>query len=108
MLAPCPSEFRRAAVELLNRSGKPMRVLASEARCLAAVRLKNWAGQIDLDEGKAGPELSRAEELRRLRRENRILAAEGTISKKARPSSPRTVDAVRCSRSSPRRRRSTS
>jgi transposase-like protein len=101
MPAPYPLEFRREAVELLNRSGKSAPVLASELG-VSPQSLRNWARQIDIDEGRRdGLSSDKREELRRLRRENRILTEEREILKKARPSSPRTAgpgDGVRVHR----------
>ena len=83
MPAPYPLEFRREAVELLKRSGKSVPVLASELG-ISPQSLRNWSRQIDIDEGKAaGLSSDEREELRRLRRENRILAEERDILKKA-------------------------
>src|SRR5215212_9110848 len=66
----------REAVELLKRSGKSVPVLASELG-ISPQSLRNWARQIDIDEGRRdGLNSDEREELRRLRRENRILAEE--------------------------------
>jgi transposase len=76
-------EFRREAVELLKRSGKSVPELARELG-VSPQSLRNWARQIDIDEGKAaGLTSDEREELRRLRRENRILVEEREILKKA-------------------------
>jgi transposase len=81
-------EFRREAVRLLWTSGRPIPQLAKELGC-SPQSLRNWARQLDVDEGKAaGLTCDEREELRRLRRENRILAEERDILKKPRPSSP--------------------
>ena len=51
---------------------------------MAAQTLRNWSTQVAVDEGKAeGLTSSEREELRRLRRENRILTEEREILKKA-------------------------
>ena len=83
MPAPYPLEFRRVGVELLKRSGKWVPVLARELG-VSPQSLRKWARQIDIDEGKAaGLSSDEREELRRLRRENRILVEEREILKKA-------------------------
>ena len=83
MPAPYPLESRREAVELLERSGKSVPVLARELG-ISPQSLRNWARQIDVDEGlRDGLSSDEREELRRLRRENRILAEEREILKKA-------------------------
>src|SRR5215218_2959953 len=101
MPAPYPLEFRREAVELLKRSGKSVPVLASELG-VSPQSLRNWARQIDIDEGRRdGLNSDERQELRRLRRENRILVEEREILKKRRRSSPRTAgpgDGVRVHR----------
>jgi len=66
MPAPYPLEFRREAVELLKRSGKSVPVLASELG-VSPQSLRNWARQIDIDEGRRdGLSSDERDELRRL------------------------------------------
>src|ERR687895_2886828 len=83
MPAPYPPEFRREAIELLRRSGKTVPQLAGELG-VSPQSLRNWARQIDVDEGRAqGLTSDEREELRRLRRELRIVTEEREILKKA-------------------------
>jgi transposase len=76
-------EFRAEAVRLLRSSGRPIPQLAKELG-VSEQSLRNWSRQLDVDDGKApGLTSDEREELRRLRRENRILAEEREILKKA-------------------------
>jgi transposase len=81
MPAPYPPEFRREAVALLKSSGKTVPTLAAELG-ISPQSLRNWARQIDVDEGKAaGLSSDEREELRRLRRELRTVTEEREILK---------------------------
>jgi transposase len=83
MPAPYPEEFRREAVRLLRSSGKSVPQLASELG-VSPQSLRNWAGQLDVDEGRAaGLSSDERDELRRLRREVKTLAEEREILKNA-------------------------
>lgn len=80
---PYSQEFKREAVQLLRTSGRSIPQLADELGC-SPQSLRNWSRQIDVDEGKAeGLSSDERDELRRLRRENKILAEEREILKKA-------------------------
>ena len=80
---PYPPEFRREAVELLKRSGKSVPKLARELG-VSPQSLRNWRRQGDVDAGRAeGLTSDEREELRRLRRENRVLVEEREILRKA-------------------------
>jgi transposase len=82
-IPPYSKEFKREAVRLLRSSGRPIPRLAKELG-VSPQSLRNWASQRDVDEGKAeGLNSSERDELRRLRRENKILAEEREILKKA-------------------------
>ena len=76
-------EFRVEAVRLLRSSGRSIPKLARELG-VSPQTLRNWSVQVAVDEGKAeGLSTDERAELRRLRRENRILAEEREILKKA-------------------------
>jgi transposase len=81
---PCPPEFRVETIRLLRSGGATIRQ-ASEELGVSQQTLRNWLRQADLDDGRRhdGLTSSEQEELRRLRRENRILREEREILKKA-------------------------
>lgn len=80
---PYPPEFRRQIIELV-RAGRTPEELAREFEP-SAQTIRNWLTQADRDEGRRSDGLSGAEreELKRLRRENKILRQEKEILKKA-------------------------
>ena len=80
---PYPEEFRREAVGLI-RSGQRSLAEASKSLGVSQQTLRNWLRQADVDAGVAeGVTGEEREELRRLRREVRVLREEREILKKA-------------------------
>jgi len=81
--SPYPPELRRRLVELV-RSGRSPEELAKKFEPTAQT-IRNWVRQADLDEGRRedGLKSEEREEIRRLRRENKILREEREILKKA-------------------------
>jgi transposase len=81
---PYPPEFRAEAVRLVRSSNKLIREIAQDLG-VSEQALRNWLRQADLDDGHRSDGLTSTEqeELRRLRRENRVLREEREILKKA-------------------------
>ena len=82
-IPPYSPEFRAEAVRLVRSSGRSMPQLARELGC-SEQSLRNWRARSTSMTGAAdGLTTDEREELRRLRRENRLLAEEREILKKA-------------------------
>jgi transposase len=80
---PYPSEFRREAVELVRRSGRPLREIAVDLG-ISTETLRMWVRRVDVDAGRAeGLTTEERQELRELRRKVRTLEQEREILKKA-------------------------
>ena len=80
---PYPPEFRQRIVELVRKGRTPEelgRQFEPSAQCIG-----NWVRQADRDAGRRPDGLTTTdqEELRRLRRENKLLREERDILKKA-------------------------
>jgi len=80
---PYPPEFKRRLVEMV-RAGRNPEELAEKFEPTAQ-SIRNWVAQADRDDGhrQDGLTTDEREELRRLRRENKVLREEREILKKA-------------------------
>ncbi len=80
---PYSLEFRLEAVRLLRSSNRTIPQLSKELGC-SPQSLRNWSRQLDVGDGdRDGLNTAERDELRRLRRELRIVTEEREILKKA-------------------------
>ena len=80
---PYPPQFRAEAVKLVQESGKSINQIAKDLG-VSHQTLRTWVKRAEIDAGlRDGLTTAEREELRKLRRENRILRQEREILKKA-------------------------
>ena len=80
---PYTPEFRSEAVRLARTTGRPLSEIAGDLGC-STESLRHWVKQTQVDSGeREGLTTDEREELRRLRKENRLLREEREILKKA-------------------------
>jgi transposase len=80
---PYSEAFKREAVQMSKTSGRSLAQLAEELG-VSRGSLANWVSQAEFDGGQAkGLTTDERDELRRLRREVKVLAEEREILKKA-------------------------
>lgn len=81
---PYPPEFRREAIRLVQAGGMSRRQVARELG-ISTETLRQWLKQADIDAGMRhdGPTTEETEEVRRLRREIKLLREEREILLKA-------------------------
>lgn len=78
-----PPQFKLEAVHLVQQRERSLAQIARDLG-ISEQTLRNWVKQTAIDSGvRAGLTTAEREELRRLRRENRILKEERDILKKA-------------------------
>lgn len=80
---PYPPEFKAEAVRLYRTSGKSLQEISADLG-MSTNSLREWVRRAEVDEGqREGLIEDEREELRRLKRENRILKEEREILRKA-------------------------
>lgn len=83
MPAAYPEEFRRRAVDLVRESEESVSAVALRLG-ISNSGLRRWVAQAEIDEGhKPGLTTEERQELKKLRRENRVLRMERDLLSRA-------------------------
>ena len=78
-----PPEFKAEAIQLVRSSGRSISQTANELG-VSATSLRNWLKQDQIDQGeRQGLTTEERQELRKLRKENKVLRQEREILRKA-------------------------
>jgi transposase len=82
-----PPEFKAEAIQLVRSSGRSISQIAQELG-VSGTSLRNWVKQDQMDQGeRQGLTTEERQELRKLRKENKVLRQEREILRKAAVSS---------------------
>ena len=83
MPKPYPREFRENVVAVARQGNEPLAQIAKDFG-IAESCLRNWLAAADADDGRpGGPHAQEAEQLRELKRRNRLLEQENEVLRRA-------------------------
>ena len=89
MPAPHPKEFRDDVVAVARRGDAPLSQIAKDFG-ISDSCLRNWLRSADVEDGtRPGVTRQESDELRELKRRNRLLEQENEVLRRAAPTCPR-------------------